>query len=142
MLDTGYLTEFAAPQVVSGYTAAGTNPITSSGVDMEGWDGVEFSALLSVANDNNYLTAGHADADSGYVPTVAKTISGTSPSNEGVVLDILHPQKRWVNCIMTLGTSSAIYTIWARRYRARNAPVVVAVPGTLALAQFNAPATL
>lgn len=138
MLDTGYLSEYTLPLVVSGYTAAGTSPITATGVDMLGWDGVMFLAQLTVANDNNYLTAGLADTDAAYTPnTSARVVSGTSPSNEYLVLDIQRPTKRWVNAIMTLGTSSAIVGIWAIRYRGRNAPSTVAVSGTLGLTQIN-----
>ena len=135
----GFLTENFLPVLVSGYSAAGTSPITATGVDCAGFDGVIFFANLSVANDNNYMVAGFAPADSAYTPnTSAKVISGTSPSNENIVLDILRPSSRWVNVIVTLGTSSAIYSIWAIRYRARSLPVPVAVSGTEGLLQYAA----
>jgi hypothetical protein len=135
----GFLSENVLPIVVSGYTAAGTAPITATGVDCAGFDGIMFIAQLSVANDNNYLTAGFADADSGYTPnTSARVVSGTAPSNEFLVLDILRPSKRWVNAIMTLGTSSAIYGIWALRYKARSLPVAAAVAGTEGVTRYVA----
>ena len=135
----GFLSENVLPIVVSGYTAAGTSPITATGVDCAGFDGVMFIAQLSVANDNNYLTAGFAAQDSGYTPnTSARVVSGTAPSNEFIVLDILRPSSRWVNAIMTLGTSSAIYGIWAIKYRARSLPVTAPVSGTEGLTQYVA----
>lgn len=138
-LGQGYLSENLKVDAVSGYTSAGTSPITATGVDCAGYDGVMFLAQITVANDNNYLTAGFAAADTGYTPnTSARVVSGTSPSNEFMVLDILRPSARWVNAIMTLGTSSAIVGIWAIRYRSRALPVTNAVAGTQGVTQYAA----
>jgi hypothetical protein len=136
-LGQGYLSENLKIDAVSGYTAAGTSPITATGVDCAGYDGVMFLAQIGTAADGNYLTAGFAAADSGYTPnTAARVISGTSPSQEILVLDILRPSARFVNAIMTLGTSSTIVGIWAIRYRSRALPVTNTLSGTLVQTQY------
>lgn len=144
---TGYATDNFALIKVKDHSAAGTSPITSLSVDMETagvvaggpWDGVVFFTSLSVANAGNYMTMGHSDADSAYAPTVAVVNSGTS--DEDLILDVQHPAKRWVNVIVTVGTSSTVESIWALLYRGRTAPVTSTLSGTAIEKQFNAPAT-
>jgi hypothetical protein len=139
----GYLSDQIRITKVKDHSAAGTSPITGSGVDMAadgGYDGVLFLTSLSVANAGNFMTAGHADADTGYAPTVATVNSGAS--DEDLILDIKQPVKRWVNVIVTTaGSSTTVESIWAVQYRGRTAPLTNALAGTLALAKFNAPAT-
>jgi hypothetical protein len=135
----GYLTDNVKITKLHDHTAAGTSPITGTGVDMAGYDGVLFLTSLSVANAGNFMTAGHSDTDSAYAPTLATVNSGTS--DEDLFLDILHPVKRFVNVIVTVGTSSTIESMWAIQYKGRSAPPVNTLSGTAIQKQFNAPAT-
>lgn len=139
----GYLSDQLKITKVRDHAAAGTAPLTSAGVDMAadgGFDGVLFLTSLSVANAGNFMTAGHADADAAYAPTIATVNSGAS--DEDLLLDIKQPAKRWVNVIVTTaGSATTVESIWAIQYRGRSAPNVNALAGTLAHAKFNAPAT-
>lgn len=138
----GYLSDQVRITKVRDPAEAGTTPLTASGVDMGadgGYDGVLFLTSISVADPGNFLTAGHADADADYAPTVASVNSGAD--DEDLILDIQRPVKRWVNVIVTLGTSSTCETVWAIQYKGRSAPHVNALTGTAALAKFHTPAT-
>ncbi len=134
----GYLNENIKITKVKDHSAAGTSPITGDEIDMLGYDGVMFVTSLSVANAGNYMTMGQG-LTGAEAPTTAVVNSGTS--NEDLILDVKPDAAlgRYVNVIVTVGTSSTVESIWAIQYKGRNRPVTNALSGTLALAQFSAP---
>src|SRR5947208_1498623 len=135
----GYLGENVKITKIKDHSAAGTSPITSDELDMLGYDRVLFLTSLSVANSGDYMTMGPG-ATGAEAPTVAVVQSGSS--EEDLVLDVRPDPNlgRYVNVIVTVGTSSTVDSIWAIQYNSKRKPGTNALSGTLALAQFNGPA--
>jgi hypothetical protein len=123
---------------LKGHTTAGTATLTSSEVDMEGYEGVIFLTVYSVANANNFVTM-HGGAATGVLAaTVA--LKATGASDEKVVLDVFRPIHRFNALVCSVGTSSTVESIWAIQYGARTKDVTSALTGTLAHATFISPA--
>lgn len=136
---SGFLNENIKITKVQDYTGAGTTTVVSDEIDMLGYDGVLFLTSLGTAAANNIATMLQG-ATGAEAATVALITSGTS--DEDLVLDVVPDPNvgRYVKLSVARGTSSTLESIWAIQYCARNKPVVNALSGTLALAQFNAPA--
>lgn len=120
------------------HTAAGTSTLTSSEVDMEGYEGVIFVTAYSVANANNLVTMHGGDATGVLAATLALKATGTS--DEKIVLDVFRPIHRFNALVCSVGTSSTVESIWAIQYGARTKDVTSALSGTLAHATFTSPA--
>lgn len=140
-----YLTEFAKPVKVANHTTAGTGDVSCSSVDMQedgGYDGVLFMTSYGTAAADNILKAAGSDDDSTFAEweTAATVISGASPSNEDVCLDVFRPLQRYVKAVPERGTSSTLESVWAIRYRSRNRPITAGVSGTLGVTQAASPA--
>lgn len=143
----GYLTQNVKITKVADHTAAGTTDVTGASVDMAedgGYDGVVFMTSFGTAAADNLLKAqqssddGSAD-DFGDLEGTG-VVSGASPSNEDVVLDIQRPTKRYVRPVAVVDTSSTVESIWAIRYRSREVPLTNSVSGTLICEQHSSPA--
>lgn len=147
MLGAGYLTEFAKWTKVADHTAAGTTDVESASVDMAedgGWDGVVFFTSFSVAAADNSLKV-QQSSDDGSTDSFGDlegtgAVTGTSPSYEDIVVDVLRPTKRYVRAKAVVDTSSTVESIWAVRYRSRTRPVTNTVSGTLLAEQHSSPA--
>lgn len=141
MLDLDYLTEQCKFTYISDYATASTTDVTATAVDMAGYEGVVFVVKIGVAAANNILKAQQSADNSTFADLEGTGVtSGTSPSYEQLVLDILHPTDRYVRPYMTLDTSSAIDSILAIQYRHRDLPVENTVSGTMLCEQHHAPA--
>lgn len=139
---SGYLNEHVKITKVKDHSAAGTSPITSDELDMTGYDGVVFLTSLSVPHSaNNYMTFGQGLTTGAEAVTVAHVHSVTSGAAD-MVLDVQPTPTlgKFVNVIVTVGTSSTVESIWAIQYCAKSHPVTSALVGYLALNQFSAPA--
>lgn len=135
---------------VTAGSAAGTSALTTTGVDMNGYDGVMFitkfgtgaanqamkaiqgassgSAALTSEITNNQLTGPGATSGSGqdawskaYAATATATTAGSEPI---AIVDVFRPQKQYVGVVVTPGTSSTVPFILALRYRAADEPVI------------------
>lgn len=87
--------------VVNAALAAGTGTTQVTGVDCAGCSRVRWVIPITTTLDTGTVavTVQHADADSGYVDTVAtvtKTDAGGSQYNgEAIVVEVSKPIKRW-----------------------------------------------
>jgi hypothetical protein len=118
---------------VSNGSAAGQTAVNSSVLDMSGFDGVCFIALLGTVTDASVLqlSAYENTASSTSSPTpVAVTGGATSAftastsSNSVLITDVIRPSKRYVYCTLTRTAQNAVLNnIIAIQYRARAIPV-------------------
>ncbi len=145
-----YLTDYANPIQVSTVTAgaAGTSDITSTAVDMAGYDGclfiVPFGAIVSGAVTSIKLTqcdtTGGAYADlAGTGQTVADT-----DDDKTFLIDIQAPQEQFLKLVVDRGTQNAtVGGIYAIPYNKAFRSTVLPVAGTNAIGgveRFEAPA--
>lgn len=117
-------------RVVNG-TAAGTTVVNGTSVDMAGWDGVLFVALIGAltATQVTRLKAQQSD-DNGSADAFADLASSATPamadgdSNEVVLLDVFRPSERYVRPVVVRGTANAVIDgVFAIQYRGRTLPV-------------------
>lgn len=140
MIVSGYLIDNIKLDKLADHSTAATSTVNGAQVDMKDFDGAMFFTSFGTANANNKLVIQHSDTDgSGHVDTTASKASGTS--DEDVVVDILHPTKRYVRPTAVRGASSTVESIWCLRYRARAIPQTNAVTGTQAVLKADAPAS-
>lgn len=139
MIVSGYISDNVLITKVKDHTTAGTSTVESDTVDMLGYDGVVFVTSFGTPAANNIATMEHGDASPAATATVALKTSGSS--DEEVVLDVQHPTKRYVRLSVARGTSSTLESIYAIQYKGRSLPADNSVSGTIALGQFNAPAS-
>jgi len=121
--------------VVVPYTAAGTTTLTSSVLDMSGFDSVQFICVTGNSTSGNVLTLtgkmNTANSTSSPTPTAITggTASSTDPDgttndNASVVLDIHKPTQRYVFCTVTRATQNVeIGCVVAIQYNSKKRPV-------------------
>lgn len=113
--------------------AAGTSVQTSSEVDMQNWDGVQFVALFGTLTATQ-VTAIKAAQDVVTGMAGAADLLGTlvgpladADSNKCLVLDIYRPQERFVRCVVNRATANAVIDgVIAIQYRGRVQPATQA----------------
>jgi hypothetical protein len=135
-----YLTDYANPIQISTVTAgaAGTSAITSSAVDMAGYDGclfiVPFGAIVSGAVTSLKLqqcdTTGGSYADlAGTSQTVADT-----DDDKTFIVDIQNPQEQFLKLVVSRATQNAtVGGIYAIPYHKASRSTVIPVAGTNAI---------
>lgn len=129
---------------VQDHTTAGTDAITSDIVDTAGYQGVVFFTSFGTANATNSIKVqqGTANETTGMADLAGTSVaSGTSPSNEDVIVDVYRPQERYLQLVVTRGASTTCESIWACLY-GKNEPVGAtgnSVSGTQIAEAFSSP---
>lgn len=125
-----FFLEFAKPTRVMNAVAAGLTNQTSDSVDLAGYDGVVFIALLGA------LTAGQvtklklqSSSDDGVADAYADIADtetaamADADSNKMLVCDLRNPPERYVQAILERGSSNAVIDgVIAIPYHARELP--------------------
>lgn len=111
--------------------AAGTTVQNGAAVDMAGFDGVLFIALLGAlsATQTTSLKAQHGDLANGSDGVdLAGSGTGNMPdaaSNKALICDVFNPQKRYVRPVVVRGVANAVIDgVIAIQYRAGKMPTV------------------
>lgn len=143
---TSILKDCKITRVMNAVTAGQTSQ-DSSVLDMAGFDGVIFIALLNTVVDTCVLTltAKENTANSTSSPTPTSVTDGATAaltasgnSNNVLAVDVVRPSKRYVFANLTRTTANAtIDGIIAIQYRTRNLPVTQ--PATLAASALSTP---
>lgn len=126
------LTKNVKISVVSGAAVAGTSSIDSSVLDMTGYDGVMFIALLGDVTDTSVLTltakGNSANSTSSPAPVTQKatdafTANATTADSKALVVDVFKPTLRYMFATLTRATANAVVGgIVAIQYSASNKP--------------------
>lgn len=111
---------------VSNAVAAGTTDITSSAIDMQGYEGCLIFVLFGTITASAVTSVkAQQSSDDGASDTYAD-LTGTSitiaddEDNTVAILDIYKPRERYLKCIVDRGTQNAVVDgIFALRYGAR-----------------------
>lgn len=115
---------------VSNAVAAGVTDVTSSAIDMKGFDSCQFIVLLgAIVTAAVTSVKAQQSSDDGSADAYAD-LEGTGitvaddDDNQMVVLDIDHPQERYLKCIVDRATQNAtVDGIIAIQYNAQKEPV-------------------
>lgn len=113
---------------VKNAVTAGTSDSDSSVLDMAGWDGVIYIALLNTVVDGSVLqlqAQGSAQSNGSSPSQEAATGSATAATNSNafLVLDVIRPANRYQFVRVKRGTQNAtIDGVIAIQYRGRNQP--------------------
>lgn len=107
--------------------AAGTSDQNSDSVDMAGFDGVLFIALLGTltATQVTKLTAQHSADDSTFAAITGGSTDAMADadSNKLLFVDVYRPQNRYVRAVVDRGTANAVIDgVLAIRYCGDKAP--------------------
>ena len=121
---------------VAASAAAGTTEVLSSVLDMQGFDGVMFIALLGDVTTASVLTltakGNTASSTSSPTPvtqvaTAAFTADGTSADDKALVVDVYDPALRYVFASLTRTAANAVVNgIIAIQYKAEFKPTTQA----------------
>lgn len=106
-------------------------PFGSTGLDMQGYDGVVFIASVTGSTGVNFLRAAWSavsstDAITNFTEYPTAHVKGNSASTvyDTVVLDVVRPVKRYIAAIVGVAaTSEVVQNITAIQYLAGKAPV-------------------
>jgi hypothetical protein len=135
--------------VVQTGAVAGTTEVDTSILDMAGYDGVMFVAVLGTVTAGSVLaisvqqnalnqTGGMAaivDGPSGANAAAGLTDVGGASSNGALAVDVFRPLSRYVRAALTRTTANAVVqTILAFQYKAKKRPTLQDA-SVLALAQ-------
>ena len=132
---------------VAAAAVAGTSDVESSFVDMAGFDGVMFVALLGDVTSGSVLAlkasqniVDSATGDAKLVGSAAFTAGASDADSKALVLDVRRPCERYVCAILERGTQNAVVDgIIAIQYNAQSMPTTQAA-SVIASALINDPA--
>jgi hypothetical protein len=117
--------QFKIYKVIAGSTAT-TGTVTGSAVDMGGWEGAVFFGTVGTANAGNYAKLQQSDDDAvadDYTDIAASKVTPSVSGNE-FHNEIYKPLKRYLKCLLIIGSSSAYGDVFVLLFRGRKAPVV------------------
>jgi hypothetical protein len=132
----GFLAEEVRITRVENAAAAGTSELRTDVLDMAGWDGVVFVALLGDVTATSVLTltafTNTANSDSTPTPvavpggaTTTFTAGASDADNRLLVVDVLRPAQRFVFASLTRATANAaVDGIIAIQYLGRISPSI------------------
>jgi len=119
-------------EVVEPAAALGTTLLTSDAVDMSGYDGCLFVALVADILDTSVLTlTAQHDDNSSFTSATAESTTAAATSagdddlnNKLLLLDYVKPTERYVRCTLARATANAaIGGILAIKYRGAKPPI-------------------
>lgn len=114
---------------VSAAVAVGTTTITTSAVDMAGWDGVVFVALFGAITDGTPAIKARqgkiANMSDGADLAGTLTALAITDDDKVALLEVSRPQERYVDCQIVRGgaTGAVIDGVLAWQYNGRKQPV-------------------
>lgn len=135
----GYITDNISLIKIQDHTAAGTSTVTSSAVDMQGYDGALFFTSFGTAASNNTVKLQQSSDDGGsddYTDLTGTSVTSGS-SDEDVWIDYTRPGKRYLKFIASRGTSSTLESMWVLLYHARTGAINNSTTGTIVGEQHN-----
>lgn len=127
---------------VANAAAAAQTDVTSSSVDMQGFDAVQFvvamGAITSGAVTSAKLQGSDDDSSFSDLANTGVTIADDD-DNQLFALDLDRPQHRYVRCLVDRGTQDAVVDgVFAQQYKADKEPVTQ--PATTTAEYNHAPA--
>ncbi len=118
--------------------ATGTSTITSSAIDMAGYDGCLFIVRLGSPATNNNIRVSQCDTTGGSYAELEGTLVGNHATDNPLIVDIKRPREQFLKYIVTRGTTSTIDVVAVIQYRSRSR--AVSQPSGTQIERWHAPA--
>lgn len=137
-----FLSEECKLTKLTGHTTAATGDVTSSALDMQGFDGVMFFTSYGTPATDNLFHVEQSSDDGGsdaYTDVAGSEMNLAGASDEDQVEDIINPEERYLKVIAQRGTSTTLESIWALQYRADTLEAMASVTGTQIVQRLIAP---
>lgn len=128
---------------VADHSSANTTAVTSTGVDMKGYDGVTFLTSFGTAAADNIVKVQGSDDDGGsdaYADLLGTAVALGGASDEDQVAEVYRPAQRYLRLYATRGTSTTLESVWAILWGARDQAVDNTTTGTIAAERNVSPA--
>lgn len=127
---------------VTDYESATTGDVTTTVIDMEGWDSVLFIGLYGTAASNNIC---HLEQDTALgfgddSQDLEGTLVGAGSSDEAIWVEVVNPTDRYVRAIFQRGTSSDLGPVLAILKGGKTFPADNTISGTIYGEIFSSPA--
>ena len=128
------------PVKLKDHTAAGTSDVTSDIIDTAGARSVVFRTSLSVANVTNSFKVQQntANQTTGMADLAGSSVS-SGTSDEDLMIEIIRPQKRYLQVVVTRSVSTTCESIWADLYGVDGTLTSNIISGTSIAEQSQAP---
>lgn len=127
-----YLTNQVKITKVADPSTAGTSTVTTSILDMAGYESVVFITSLGTAAAGNLIKVQQdAENSTASMADLTGTSVSSGSSDEDVWVDVYRPEKRYVRAQIVRGTSSTLGDVWALQYGPRTLPVDNTTTGTI-----------
>ena len=130
----GFLSEMSLLANIHTGDTAETTTITSSAVDMAGYDGCLLITRFATANSGNLCKVQQSSDDGGSdaYADLTGTSTASGSSDEVVFVDIQRPKERYLKFLaVRAGASTALGSMYAVRYNARSVAVDNTTSGTI-----------
>jgi len=109
---------------------AGTTPLTTAVINMEGFEGVAFFGTIATKDPTNYVKLQQGKlANMGDAADLEGTKLATTVDANSFLTDLYKPKEQYVQLIITRTVSTAVGDIYALQYSAKKMPV--AHPATI-----------
>src|SRR5574338_95219 len=88
--------------------ATGTSTITSTAIDMTGFDGALFIVRLGSPATNNSVKIQQCDTSGGSYADLTGTSVGSHATDNPLIVDIFRPKETFLKYVVTRGTTTTI----------------------------------
>lgn len=125
-----FLSEQVKLTKVSDYAATATTAVTSTAVDMQGYDSVLFITSIGTAATTNTMHV-EGGQDNTNFTDMASTDLSVGSSDEDLWIDVKGTTNRYMRVVVDRDKTTTCESIWAIQYDARSVPVDNTTAGTI-----------
>jgi hypothetical protein len=111
-------------------TATGTTTITSSAIDMSGFEGALFICRLGSPATNNNIRIKQCDTTGGTYADLTGTLVGNNATDNPLIVEINRPLEGFLKWEVTRGTTTTIDAVTVIQYGAKGVRPVTQPSGT------------
>ena len=119
--------------------ATGTSTITSTAIDMAGYDGCLFIVRLGSPATNNSVKIQQCDTSGGSYADLTGTSVGSHATDNPLIVDVFRPREQFLKYVVTRGTTTTIDIVTIIQY-GRNGMKPVSQPSGTQIEHYNEPA--
>ncbi len=110
--------------------ATNTTTITSTAIDMAGYQGAIFIVRLGSPATNNSVKIQQCDTTGGSYADLTGTSVGSHVSDNPLIVDVYKPLEQFLKYVVTRGTTTTIDSVTIIQYGARGVRPVTQPSGT------------
>jgi hypothetical protein len=103
--------------------ATATSTVTSSAIDMAGYDGALLIVRLGSPAVNNNIRWSQCDTTGGSYADIEGTLVGNHATDNPLVVDLKRPREQFLKYVITRGTTTTVDSVVVIQYKAKNKAV-------------------